>query len=74
MLYRLFYIRFFVSTDQRKNTVQQRFYQKFERDFYMKIIVTVIPTNFVIRLLPSIFSPFIENKNKDQVFSKLLVL
>ena len=34
---KLFYLWFFVSSDQWKNTVQQRFYVLFERHFYMKI-------------------------------------
>ena len=34
---KLFYLWFFISSDQWKNTVQQRFYVLFERHFYMKI-------------------------------------
>ena len=53
--------------------MQQRFYEEFERDFYTKIIVTVIPTNLVTSLLSFLFCPFIEIKNKIQIFSKLVV-
>ena len=40
----------------------------------MKIIVTIISTNLVTSLLSSRFCPFIETKNKNQIFSKLVVL
>ena len=46
-LYKLFYFRFCVSSDQWKNTVQQRFYKELEIHFCMKIIVTTFPTNLV---------------------------
>ena len=39
----------------------------------MKIIVTIIPTNLVTNSLLFLFCPFIETKNKNQVFSKLVV-
>ena len=39
----------------------------------MKIIVTIIPTNLVANSLLSLFGAFIETKNKNQVFSKLVV-
>ena len=42
-------------------------------DFYTKIIVTIIPTNVVTSLLWSLFCPFEEIKNKNQIFSKLMV-
>ena len=44
-----------------------------ERDFYMKILVTIIPTNLVTNSLLSFFCNFIETKNKNQIFSKLVV-
>ena len=46
-----------------KNTLQQRFYKEFERDFNMKIIVTIIPSKLVTSLLLSLFCPFTETKN-----------
>ena len=33
---KFFYLRFFVSSDHRKNVVQRRFYWLFKRHFYMK--------------------------------------
>ena len=72
-LYKLFYLQFCVSSDQRKNALYQRFYKEFERHFYMKIIVTIIPTILVPNLLLSLFYPFVEAKSKNQVFSKLVV-
>ena len=72
--YKLFCLRFCVSNDQWKNTVQQRFYKEFERDFYLKIILTLIATNLVKNSFLSLFCPFIKNINKNQVFSKLVVL
>ena len=37
------------------------------------MIATIIPTNFVTNLLLSLYRPFIETKNKDQIFSNLVV-
>ena len=39
----------------------------------MKKIVTIIPTNLAAKLLLSLFCPFIETKNKNKIFSKLVV-
>ena len=39
----------------------------------MKIIVTIIPTGVVTNLLLSSFYSFLQAKNKNLVFSKLLV-
>ena len=46
---------------------------EFERDFYMKTIVTVIPINLVTNTLLSFVCPFVETKNKNQIFSKLVI-
>ena len=46
---------------------------EFERDFCMEIIVTVIPANSATNLLLSPFCPFVETKNKNENFSKLVV-
>ena len=46
---------------------------EFKRDFYMKIIVIIIPTNLVTNSLVSLLCPFIETKNKNKIFSKLEV-
>ena len=39
----------------------------------MKIIVAVIPADLVANLLLSSFCPFLQTKNKNQVFTKLVV-
>ena len=39
----------------------------------MKIIATIIPTNLVTNLLLSSLSIFLQAKNKNLVFSKLVV-
>ena len=44
----------------------------FERDFYMKMIVTIIPTNLVTSSLLSLFYHFIKTNNNNQIFSKLV--
>ena len=49
--YKLLCLWFYVLRDQWKNTVSQRFYKKFERLFYMKIIVTILPANLVTNSL-----------------------
>ena len=46
---------------------------EFERDFYMKMIVNLIPANLVTTSLLSLFHPFIETRNNNQISSKLLV-
>ena len=66
VFYKLIYLQFCVSSDQWKYTVSQilcsRLYAKFERDFYMKIIACIIPTNLFTNSLLSFFYPFIEKK------------
>ena len=51
----------------------QRLHKEFERDIYMKIIVTIIPTNLVTNSLLSLFLSFIESKSRNQIFSKLVL-
>ena len=43
------------------------------RGSYEKIALTVIPTDLVRNSLLSSFCPFLQTKNKNQVFSKLVV-
>ena len=69
--YSLFYLQFCDSSDQWKNPVWQK-WEIFERYFYMKIIVTIIPTDVVTNLLLSSFCPFLPTKIKSLVFSKLV--
>ena len=47
--------------------------QEFERQLYMKIIVTIFPINIVTNLLLSLFCLFVETKNKNQIFIKLVI-
>ena len=65
--YKLFCLQFCVSSDHWKNTVYQRSYKEFER--HMKIIVTIIPANLVANSLLPLFRPFVETKNKNQIFA-----
>ena len=52
-LYKLCCSRFFVSSDQRIKHCRKDFTRNYERDFYVKMIVTIIPTNLVTNsLLP----------------------
>ena len=44
-----------------------------ERDFYITLILTMFPTSLVTNSLSSLFCTFIETKNKNQIFSKLVV-
>ena len=45
----------------------ERFYKEFEREFYMKIIVPIIPTVLVTSLLLSGFYSFKETKVKKEL-------
>ena len=45
--------------------------EEFERHFYMKIIVTIIPANLATNSLLSLSCSSIEAKSKNQIFSKL---
>ena len=65
--FKLFYLRFCVSSDQLKNIVWQRFYKEFERDLYMKIIVTKIPANLITNLLSS----FRRNQKQESNFHQV---
>ena len=86
--YKLFSLRFCVSSDQRKNTVQQRFYKDFDftrtsrnKDFTRTSREILYENNcnhnsykFSYKLLAFIpFCSLIEIKNKNQIFSKLVV-
>ena len=55
------------------SSVYERFYKEFQKNIYMKMIVTIIPTNLVTNSLLSLFCPFTGPKNKNQIFSKLVV-
>ena len=46
---------------------------KFKKDFYTKITVTIISTNLVTNSLLSLVGPFVETKNKNQIFGKLVI-
>ena len=41
--------------------------------FYTKIVITLIPTNLDVKSLYSLVCPFVETKNKNRIFKKLLV-
>ena len=41
--------------------------------YYLKMTVTIIPTNLVTNSLLSLFCPFMETKNKNQILSKVVV-
>ena len=53
--YKLLCLQFCISSDQWKNTMEQRFYKEFERHFCMKIIVTIIPANLATNYPLSIY-------------------
>ena len=67
--YRLLYLQFWDSSNQWKNTVQQRFYEQCERYFYIEIIVTITPTYLVTNSLSSCFCPFLQTKKQGIRFS-----
>ena len=71
--WKLVFLRFCISSDQWKSTMQQRFHKEFEGDFYTKIIVTIFPTNLVRNSLLSLVCPFVEIKKKNQIFGKLVI-
>ena len=64
-----FIYSFVIQMITEKNTVQRRFYQQFQRYFYVKIIVTITPINVVTNLLLSSFCPFLQTKSKNQASS-----
>ena len=45
----------------------QRFHKEYEKEFFMKINVTIIPTNLVTNSLLSFVCPFVETKNNNQI-------
>ena len=67
MFNKLFYMHFCDLNDQCKTMWSK----DFEINFYMKIIVTIIPTNLITNLLLLLFCPFLQTKNKNQIFSSL---
>ena len=57
-----------------KKTLCSKYFTRNLRDFYMEIVLTIIATNLVANLLLSFFfCHFKETKNKNKMFSKLLV-
>ena len=70
---KLFWSRLCVSSDQWKNTVQKRFYWHFEKYFYLKTIVIVMPTNLDANVFLFFVYSFVEFQNKNQMFSRLMV-
>ena len=70
-LYKLFYSRFCVSSDPKKNALYQGFYKEFERHFYMKIVVTIIPTLLVTNSLLFLFCSFVETKKQQSTFQQV---
>ena len=61
---KLLYLRFYVSSDQQKNIMQQRLYAPFERNFLIKIVVTLIPKDLVTIWLYPFFVLSYEAKTK----------
>ena len=73
VFYKLFCLRFFISSDQWENALQQRFHNKSEGDFYLKTILTLIPINLVTNSLLYLFCSFVKTKNKNETSSKLVL-
>ena len=72
-LCKLLYLRFCVSSDQRKNAVRPKYYWQFERYFYTSVIVIIIAKKIVTNsFLSPLFSLRKKQKN-NQFFSKLVV-
>ena len=46
-----------------KKRCVEMIFKEFRRDFYMKIIVTIISINLAINPLLSLFCPFMETEN-----------
>ena len=72
-IYRLFYYGFVIQLMSKKTLYRKTFTSNLRDLFYMKIIVTIMPTDFVVNSLLTLFCPFLETKNKDQVFIRLMV-
>ena len=64
--YKLFYLRFYVSSDQRKK-INRQFIQK---QLLLQITNSSYKFSFNFVFIP--FCSFIEAKTKNQVFSKLV--
>ena len=64
---KLFYLQFCDSSDRLKNIVQERFYQQFERYFYIKIIGTIIPTYLVRNFSPLFVLSQNQKKKKKRI-------
>lgn len=63
--HKLLYLQFFVLSDQWKNTVWQRFFRQFERHFYTRVTLIIIPIKIVKNsLLFSCFVHFKETKTR----------
>ena len=60
-----------IISDRCKNNMYERVCWQLQRHFYMKTIVTLIPTNLDTYLLLFLFCPFLESKNKNEIFSKM---
>ena len=71
--YRLFYLQFVIQVICEKTLCSKGFTKQLKRYFYMKIIVTIIPTDLVTNLFLSTFCAFLQTKNKTLVFSRLVV-
>ena len=69
-LFKLFYLRFCISSGQEK-TVYQNLYQQFERFFYKKAMIAMVPTTVATNLLLFLFFLIVETRNNDQIFNKL---
>ena len=63
--FKLFELRFCVSNNHWKNTVKQRLYVLFERHYYIKIIVTLIPIDLLTNWLSFLFCSFVWSKNEN---------
>ena len=57
-----------------KNTVQVKFDQQFERYFYSKIIVTIIPRDLITNLVFVLFLSFFANQKQESGFQQVVGL
>ena len=65
-IYRLFYYGFVIQLMSKKTLYRKAFTSNLRDLFYMKIIVTIIPTDFAVNSLLVLFCPFLETENKDK--------
>ena len=63
---------YFLDSYERKTNFNKKKTKLIERNIYIKIIVTIISKSLVTSSLSSLFCPFVEPKNKNQIFSKLV--